>query len=215
MNLLDDPEIQSLHPKILDPIGLKLLGCVYYGDPFHDAKEWTYKNEIGSLWSRFMGLYSKYRYLLDSINLDLDMGYEVHIEPTEYQKTKNYYVFVGIGVQNVSEIPLEMYFKPLPQIKYLQFTSKAMNHDKSEYIFRKWLIDPSSPYQQAYPYVIQAYNSKRYRSLEDPQSEIDWLVPIREVSNNEITTIDNNITKSEKKTKKDSRMNKKGSKSDE
>lgn len=211
MKLFDDPEIQSLNPKLLEPTSLHLLGCVFYGDPFHDAKEWTYENEIGALWNRFMRIYSKYRYLLDSINNDRDIGYEMHLEPSEYETTRKYYVFVGLAIKNLSEIPLEMYYKPLPQVQYLQFTTKTQDHAKSEYIFRKWLLNEESSYRQAFPYVIQMYNSRRYRGLEDPTSEIDWLIPIQERPKNDQEKIgspkkSNNLMQKQPKGKKKAGM---------
>lgn len=170
--------IEGIKATITPPTSLKLLGCVYYGDPFHQAREWRYENEIGLLWQRFFNVYKKYHFLLNKINLNSNIAYEVHIEPDEYKENKHYYVFVGCAVESITEIPLELYYKPLPLTEYIQFTTQAQEFDKAEVIFRKWLGAKNSGYSQAFPYVIQRYNSKRYKSLEDPASEIDWLIPI-------------------------------------
>ena len=85
-----------IKPTILEEKTFKLLGCVFYGDPFHSAKEWTYENEIGKLWQRFAKVSYKYSILLKKICTDVDIGYEIHLEPEEYKETRNYYVMVGM-----------------------------------------------------------------------------------------------------------------------
>jgi len=97
-----------------------------------------------------------------------------------YIETRNYYVFVGFEITGYSEIPLEMFVKALPKINYLTFTAKAMDLDSGEYYFKTWL--PQSKYEQAYPYVIQAYDAQRFKSLQDEESEIDWYIPIKQKS---------------------------------
>ena len=52
-----------------------------------------------------------------------------------------------------------------------------MDFDSGEYYFKDWL--PKSKYVQAYPYIIQAYDAQRFKSLEDEESEIDWYIPIK------------------------------------
>jgi AraC family transcriptional regulator len=175
-----DLTIEGISAIITPIIHLNLLGCVFYGDPFHHAKEWSYENEIGLLWGRYYRLCKKYQFLMNKINLNPNVGYELHIEPDEYKKTKHYYVFIGCAVESVSEIPLEFYYKPLPPTAYIQFTTKAHELDKAEIVFRKWLGAKKSGYNQAFPFVIQRYDATRYKSLEDSTSEIDWLIPIQQ-----------------------------------
>lgn len=167
----------SIKPEITDEKALKLLGCVFYGDPFHEAREWTYENEIGKLWTRFMTLAKKYSILLESLIVEPGISYEVHLEPEEYERTKKYYVFVGIEVKNYDEIPLEMYVKIIPNTKYLVFTTKTTKFGMADNVFRDWL--PKSDYEQSYPFIIQAYDMKRYKGLDSEDSEIDWYIPIK------------------------------------
>ena len=181
--------------SISDPIHLNLLGCVFYGDPFHDSKEWSYKNEIGKLWQRFMRLSKKYSSYLEKINVEPGVAYELHLEPEEYENTKRYYVFVAIAVDFVAEVPLEFFQKALPKTKYLQFTTKATAQNNAEYFFKEWLgskdaeeskgegKSEASSYDQAYPYVLQRYD-ERYRGLNDPKSELGWMVPIKKMEEN-------------------------------
>ncbi len=48
----------------------------------------------------------------------------------------------------------------------------------TEYIFQDWLGSDKSEYCQVYPYFIQRYGSK-FKGLDNPDSEIDWLIPVR------------------------------------
>ena len=169
----------SLKPEILDEKRFKLLGCVFYGDPFHSAKEWSYENEIGKLWMRFYTLLQKYFVLINKVMIDQDVGYEVHIEPEEYKKSKKYYVFVGMEVSDIEEVPVEMFLKILPKTRYVKFTTKVTEINTCEDIFRTWL--PQEGFEQTYPYMIQGYDRKRYKDLKDKNSEIDWYIPVKKI----------------------------------
>ena len=169
----------TLEPDIIPKKSFTLLGCVYYGDPFHEAAEWTYENEIGKLWMRFQNLYQRYSFLLSKISIEPGVGYEIHIEPEEYKKTKQYYIFVGTEVSNFEEVPMEMFIKILPTTEYLKVTTKGDDSKAVEDLFKKWI--PEHNYEQAYPYIIQAYDYKRYKGLEDKTSEIDWYIPVKTI----------------------------------
>ena len=75
-------------PEIVEEKVFKLLGCVYYGDPFHSAKGWDPENEIGKTWIRFGNLYYKYKDFLETIKSGEYSGFEVHIEPDDYKKPR-------------------------------------------------------------------------------------------------------------------------------
>jgi AraC family transcriptional regulator len=167
-----------MEPQITRELALQLLGCVYYGDPFHQAKEWTIENEIGQLWQRFMKLAQKYPSLLAGISSPNNLGYEVHIETEEYLTTRKYYVFVGVEVTSIEEVPLEMFVKVLPKTRYAVFTTKVDDKETGLHVLREWL--PQNGFEQAYPYIIEAYSPERFRGVDDPQSEVDWYIPIKE-----------------------------------
>lgn len=171
----DQPKPQKI--KITGKISLKLVGCVYYGDPFHSNKEWSVKNEIGVLWNRFYRLYGQFEDLLRKWAVD-DVAYELHLQPEDYQETGKFYVYVGIEVKNLDEMPIEMFCKALPPTKYAVFTFKGEDmFNGGEYIWNEWL--PNSGYDEAYPYMVLAYHKNRYKGMEDPGSEIDFLVPVK------------------------------------
>lgn len=169
-----------MKPIIIEQKIFKLLGCVFYGDPFHEAEEWTYENEIGKLWERFGKSFVKYASLLKRISTNWNIGYELHLEPAEYKKTKNYYVMVGMEVNNIDEIPLEMFVKILPKVDYVKFTTTIENKDEEGMqVFKNWI--PENGLEQAYPFIIESYDQNRYKGLDNPNSEIDWFIPIRKI----------------------------------
>ncbi len=169
---------KEFSPKITGPAQLRLLGCEFYGNPFHGSEEWSYENEIGILWKRFGQLTAKYKFILEKLNRHPNLAYEIHIEPADFEKTKKFYVFVGIVIDYFDEIPLDMVIKQLPMTQYAEFTTTMTENTIAEYIFSDWLGSEKSTYGQAYPYVIQRYGPK-YTGLEHPDSEIDWLIPVR------------------------------------
>jgi len=163
----------------------RLLGCVFYGDPFHSAKEWSNENEIGKLWMRLHKLTQKYSILIKSIITDLNVGYELHLEPEEYKITKKYYVMVGMEMNNIEEIPLEMFVKILPKTRYVKFTTTIEEKFKiGAYIYNTWI--PEKGYEQAFPFIVQGYDAKRYKGLDDPNSEIDWYIPVKKKYQNKL-----------------------------
>ncbi len=163
--------------KIIRDKTLKLVGCVYYGDPFHSSKEWTIENEIGVLWNRFYKLYKKYGDILQKKVVN-DVAYEVHIQPDDYQETGKFYVYAGIEVSEQGKMPVEMFCKALPHTKYAVFTFKGEDMFRGgEYIWREWL--PNSDYDEAYPYMVLAYDNTRYMGMDNPESEVDFYVPVK------------------------------------
>ncbi|MCY3410724.1 MAG: GyrI-like domain-containing protein [Candidatus Heimdallarchaeota archaeon] len=155
---------------------IKLLGVLYFGDPFHNKKGWDTENEIGKTWKRFDRVYKKHKEYLKTLAVDYHTAYEVHIEPTEYNQTKEFYVFIGIEVTQYKEIPVELFCKPLPNIEYAIFKFKGKNITcGSQYIWNEWL--PNSGYIEGKPYLIQKYG-REFKGMEDPDSVIEYLVPV-------------------------------------
>ncbi len=171
-------ESSTPNPQIIKDKQIKLLGCVFFGNPFHEAKEWSYENEIGNLWIRFMNLTKQYKEYLEKISSRSTLGYELHLEPADYSKTNHYYVMVGIEIGEIEEEPLEFFTKSLPRTDYIEFTTQMSDkNEQGAYVYQTWM--PHKKISQRYPYILQKYDSNRYRGLEDPSSEIDWLIPIQ------------------------------------
>ena len=88
---------QLFSPEITDVLNLNLLGCSFYGDPFHSAEEWSVENEIGILWKRFLKLWQVYDFILNKLNTHPKNTYEVHFESHDFHTTRKFEIFVGIG----------------------------------------------------------------------------------------------------------------------
>ncbi|MHA2232615.1 MAG: GyrI-like domain-containing protein [Candidatus Hodarchaeales archaeon] len=156
---------------------LRLVGCIFYGDPFHAVGGWSEKNEIGLTWQRFMDLYEQHKDLIQKHQINQNLMYEIHIEPAEYNKTKRFYVFVGVEVSAFDQMPLGMFAKILPPAKYAIFTFQGKKmFSGGDFIWKKWL--PNSDYREIHPFLIQAYDSKRFRGLDSEDSELDYYIPI-------------------------------------
>ncbi len=110
-----------MKPHITEPISLKLLGCVYYGDPCHSHESGSIKNEIGRLWERFGRIYSAHVEEIESIIVKKGVVWEAHIQTEEYENTKEYTIFAGVQVTDSSAKPLDFFYKELPTTKYAVF----------------------------------------------------------------------------------------------
>ena len=158
---------------------LKVMGCLFYGDPFHSKGEWSIENEIGLLWQRFGKLYEKHKEMIDRHRVDKGVAYEIHIQPKDYEETKKYYIFVGIKVKELNEMPIEMVGKVFEGTMYAIFTFKGEDmFNGGEYIWQDWLPN-SSDYEEAFSYFIEAYDETRFFGLDSEDSEIDYYIPIR------------------------------------
>jgi AraC family transcriptional regulator len=166
------------NPVITEERQFKLSGMVYYGDPLHSHEGWTYENEIGKLWQRLMDVCMEHKEKLVGYAVDPNISYELHIAQPE-SETNEYHIFVGFETEQPIMEPVEFFYKVLPPTKYAVFTMKGMEAAKNmEYFYTEWLR--TSGYRESYPFLLQRYDMGRYNSIEDPESEIDYLFPIKE-----------------------------------
>jgi predicted transcriptional regulator YdeE len=154
-----------------------LVGLGFYGDPFSESAGWTEENEIGRLWNRFMAYMADHPASVQHIK-DENVAYEVHVETAETASKGFREVFVGVEVDRLADVPVELTVKILPAASYAVFTFKGdqIAADWSASI-GTWL--QRSAYEPAGTYGIQRYD-RRFRGLEDlAASELDVLVPIK------------------------------------
>ena len=168
----------GLDPVITEEMTLKLVGMVYYGDPIHAYEGWNEGNEIGRLWNRFETLSNRYSSILEKNVVNPGIGYEIHISYPEAE-SKEYHIFVGVETRGPLDYPLELFYKALPSTRYAIFTSQGVDMAKDmARIYSDWL--PNNQYIEAYPMLIERYDSNRFFGLDNPESEIDFMLPIRE-----------------------------------
>lgn len=167
-----------MKPHITDPISLKLLGYVFYGDPFHSHKEGNVKNEIGRLWERFGKTCTTHFAALENIIVEKGVAWEAHIQTGEYKNTKDYTIFAGIQVTKPSAEPVDFFYKELPTTKYAVFKLKGNDFVNGlGYIYGEWL--PASKYKESHGYMIWRYDEQT-KDLNDPECVLEAYIPVEE-----------------------------------
>jgi AraC family transcriptional regulator len=170
-------------PEIIGPRQYKLSGMIYYGDPIHSHEGWSTENEIGRLWQRFQTICFENKEIIEQYAVEPMVAYEVHIAPPQ-SKHKEYHIFVGFETNQPLPEPLELFYKVLPETRYAVFTMKGMEMAQQlEYMYYEWI--QKSGYQESHSYMIQRYDLQRYKGLDNQDTEIDFLLPIKEVKNTE------------------------------
>lgn len=169
-----------MQPTILQKPEILLVGMSFYGDPFDTSGEWTEENHIGRTWKRLTAYLEKHP---GAILHPVAPGvcYEVHIYGEETNTEGRFEVFVGIPVERLESVPVELSVKALPATLYAVFTleGEAMMSDWVMHIDR-WLSDAG--YERAHPYSAQYYDA-RFKGLDRvAESALDVYMPVRPVA---------------------------------
>jgi AraC family transcriptional regulator len=165
-----------MEPKITEKMKITLAGIDFYGDPFGEAGGWTAQSPLGQLWNMFEGIFQKRK---DAIkHMVSESGYEVWIDFEGEDDTKNHYVFLGVEVEKAEDLPLELVTRTLPETRYAVYTLKG---EEFKMDWSSHLLDrvKEAGLEQSYTYISEYYNDKRFRGMEDPDSELDIYVPIK------------------------------------
>jgi predicted transcriptional regulator YdeE len=165
---------------------ITFAGMSYYGPLTGEG--WSRENPIGQLWQRFNEFFDRTPAFTESRVVNPGIGYEIGIwNEEEYQESKCFYVFVGVEVDRLHDMPLELVGKVLPAGTYAHMTPQGKGISTWERAFyEEWL--PGSGYRvQAhnnYQFQIQAYEEGRFHGLGDQleESEIDVYVPVEKVA---------------------------------
>lgn len=166
-----------MKPTMIEKRQMMLLGFSFFGDPFKISGGWTEENEIGRLWTRFMAYWDKHRQRIQHVKTDAVM-YEVHIEHEETALTGEYEVFVGLEVEKLEDVPVEMAVKVLPPTTYAVFTleGEQITSDWNMMMY-EWMME--SGYERAYPYGFQCYD-ERFKDVQHiDESILDVYVPVK------------------------------------
>jgi AraC family transcriptional regulator len=152
-----------------------LLGFSFFGDPFRISGGWTEENEIGRLWQRFMAYLGQHQHRI--AHAVTGVAYEVHIEHEETMQTGEYEVFVGLEVETVEDVPVELVVKILPPATYAVLTlqGEQITCDWHNMI-TEWM--DRAGYERAYPYGFQRYD-ERFKGVDRiDESVLDVYVPV-------------------------------------
>ena len=166
-----------MEPTIVEKGQIVLVGLSFFGDPFSVSGGWTEENEIGQLWTRFMtyleGNSSRIEHVRDNT------AYEVHVRHEETASKGHFEVFVGMEVDKLEDVPVQMLIKILPPTKYAVFTltGQEITSDWPRAIYHEWM--PESAYQEAHRYSFQLYD-QRFKGLENlNESTLDVYIPVK------------------------------------
>ena len=167
-----------MEPTIVRRDRILLVGLGFFGDPFASSGGWTEENEIGRLWSRFIAFLTKHgdriRHLCEQ-----DVSCEIHISHEETPEKGHFEVFVGVEVERLEDVPIEMSVKVLPPTSFAVFTLKGeqITSDWARTVYGEWL--PQAGYEEAYPLMIQRYD-QRFKGLDRiDESELDIYIPVK------------------------------------
>jgi AraC family transcriptional regulator len=162
--------------SIISKKKITLVGMDFYGNPYKDAGGWSTENAIGRLWKRFSAFYDKKKSLIK--HLESESGYELWIDFDGKEDPKDDYIFVGVAVKKIQDLPLEMVARVLPETKYAVFTLKGseIKSDWPSKAATQWLTEIGLT--RSYPYIIEYYDSQRFKGLESQDAELDIYVPV-------------------------------------
>lgn len=164
-------------PKITEKKRITLVGMDFFGNPTEKAAGWTEQNAVGLLWKRFSSFLDKKKGTIK--HLVSEAGHEVWIDFEGEKDAKNKYVFVGREVEKLEDVPLELVARILPETRYAVFTLK-MSDIKSGGIGKLWNTWlPETGLRTAYDYMIEYYDVQRFKGMDKPDSEVDFMVPIQ------------------------------------
>ena len=170
----------TMKPEMVSKGKMYFVGMNYYGQLTGEG--WSEENPIGNLWKKITTFRkTKWNLIEDSV-VDEDVAYEIHIwNEEEFKTTKCFHVFVGVEVEKIEDIPLELVSKVLPAGTYAVFSVKGTQITTWEKdIYEEWL--PQSEYEEVvfdgYQFHIQCYG-KRFKGLDRiEESEIDVYIPV-------------------------------------
>ena len=167
-----------MEPTIVESQKMILVGFSFYGDPLESNAGWTEDNEIGRLWKRFERHMAQNAYSLMNL-VNTDVAYEVHVYGEDTLEKGQFEVFVGMQVEQLEKIPIEMVAKILPASTFavLQLRGEEINSDWSRRISSEWL--PRSPYREMLGFIVQRYD-ERFKGVDHlDESVLEVYIPVK------------------------------------
>lgn len=169
-----------MKPTIVQKDEIILVGMSFYGDPFETSAGWTEENQIGRLWQRLMAYLAENAEAIKH-RVPIEASYEVHVYGPETMSKGLFEVFVGLQVERLESVPVDLGVKILPPTEYAIFTLQG------EQIASDWHLEidqwiAAAGYQVAYPYNFQYYD-ERFRGLDlIEDSQLDVFMPVKKAA---------------------------------
>jgi predicted transcriptional regulator YdeE len=166
-----------MQPTILNQDEILLVGMSFYGDPFDTSDVWTEENQIGRTWRRLMNYLERHGQSILH-RTDTEIYYEVHVYGDETETQGRFEVFVGMPVERLEAVPVELIVKVLPATTYAVFHLQG-EEILSDWVMHidRWLVEAG--YQRSYSYSVQYYDS-RFKGLERVyESALDVYMPVK------------------------------------
>ena len=152
-----------MEPRFVEKPEMTLVGIVGCGSTVGEL-------DIHGLWKRFIDEHG------ESIKHQVKgKSYELHIE--EETLPKMHFCLIGVQVQKLEDVPIELFAKGVPACKYAIFTHhfKEGGYGDAFKVVSDWL--ENSEYAAAHCFDIQCYDS-RFQGPDDPESVLEIWVPI-------------------------------------
>ncbi len=161
-----------------------LAGLQYYGDI--EQEDMTIEDQIDRLWFRFATFCRSRWSIIEDKVVCPDLSYEIQIwDEEELKKEGKLSIFVGVELEDLDDIPLELSGKVLPAGKYISFKLKGEEIKTwEEDILQDWF--PHDDYWIRYfedkVFHVQCFHEEKFRGVENLEgSELKVLVPVEEV----------------------------------
>jgi predicted transcriptional regulator YdeE len=166
-----------MQPTIVQKDEIILIGVSFYGDPFETSAGWTEDNQIGRLWQRLLTYLAENP---DKIQHPVaeQASYEVHIYGPETMTKGLFEVFIGVAVEQLETVPVDLLVKVLPATKYAVFTLEGEKISSDWHLeIDQWI--KAAGYEHAHPYSFQYYDA-RFKGLDRlAESQLDVYMPVK------------------------------------
>jgi len=170
--------------ELIDKEKVYIVGLQHHGSML-DRKD-PIEDQIELLWRSFSDFcQNNWSEIQDKV-LNPKLSYEVQRwNEEELEDSGDLYVFVGVEVEDLDYIPLELSGKVIPGGKYLSFKLKGEEIKTwEEDILQDWF--PHDDYWiksfDDYLFHIQCFHEERFKGVENlDDSELTVLVPVEEV----------------------------------
>ena len=171
-----------MQPTIVQKEEIILVGISFYGDPFETSAGWTEENQIGRIWQRLMAYLAENPEAIQH-RVPIQASYEVHVYGPETTTKGLFEVFVGIPVERLQAVPVDLLVKILPATEYAVFTLQGEQISSDWHLeIDQWIAEAG--YQQSLPFSFQYYDA-RFKGVDQiEESILDVYMPVAPLAQN-------------------------------